>query len=299
VADGNHDDSPIRAAGTVLWRPGARGVEVALVHRPRYDDWSFPKGKLIPGEHPVTAAVRETVEETGYRAVLGRRLGSQRYLVNGRRKQVRYWAARADGVSVFEPNAEVDEVHWLPLGEARNRLTHDRDTDTLWDFAVQPVDTVPLILLRHARSVPRSTWAGEDDERPLAPEGRLQSGALADPLSRFGRPLVVSSPTRRCIDTIGPLAARQSWPVRLEPAFSEEAYKKEPGRAEQLTRAAVAARHPTVICTHRPLLPELYAAAVLDSALPAAGATLAVAEAHVLHAYDGRVIATEKLKPSW
>jgi 8-oxo-dGTP diphosphatase len=273
---------------------------VALVHRPRYDDWSFPKGKLTPGEHPVTAAVRETCEETGHRAVLGRRLGSQRYFVGGRRKHVRYWAARvADGPSSFEPNDEVDVVRWLPLGEARNRLTHDRDTDTLWDFASGPVDTVPLILLRHARAVPRSSWQGEDDERPLAPEGRRQSTAIADPLSHFGRLLVVSSPARRCFDTVAQLAARQSSPVRLELAYLEDAYTKDPGRAEQLTRAAVAARQPTVVCTHRPLLAGLYAAAVHDSPLPAAVGSLAVAEAHVLHAHDGTMIASEKLKPAW
>lgn len=126
-------DAVVRAAGCVLWRPvgdGGRGVEVALVHRPRYDDWSHPKGKLHHGEGPAEAAVREVREETGMRCVLGAALTTARYTARGRPKEVRYWVARATGGS-FEPNREVDRVLWLPPPAARARLSHAVDRPLL------------------------------------------------------------------------------------------------------------------------------------------------------------------------
>jgi 8-oxo-dGTP diphosphatase len=118
----------VLAAGTVLWRrsPHDGGLEVALVHRPRYDDWSLPKGKLKRGEEFDAAARRETLEETGARCELGVSLPTSRYLVEGRPKEVRYWAAEAVG-GAFEPSDEVDRMTWLPPTAARHRLTHDRD----------------------------------------------------------------------------------------------------------------------------------------------------------------------------
>lgn len=119
---------PVRAAGVVLWRtsPHDEGVEVALVHRPRYDDWSLPKGKLKRGEEFAAAAVRETREETGLDCELGVPLPATHYLVDGRPKEVRYWTAEAR-LGSFVPNDEVDRMIWLPPAAARSRLTHDHD----------------------------------------------------------------------------------------------------------------------------------------------------------------------------
>ncbi|WP_030610190.1 NUDIX hydrolase [Streptomyces sclerotialus] len=122
------DGTVIRAAGCVLWRrasaPG--GVEIALVHRPKYDDWSHPKGKLKRGEEALAGAVREVAEETGMDCRPGPELPATYYEVNGRPKEVRYWAAEACG-GTFVPNDEVDRVAWLPPAEARGLLTQDRD----------------------------------------------------------------------------------------------------------------------------------------------------------------------------
>jgi 8-oxo-dGTP diphosphatase len=122
----------ILAAGCVLWRPApsGHGIEIALVHRPKYGDWSHPKGKLKRGESLAECAVREVREETGHSCALGPRLPTVRYLANGRPKDVTYWSARALG-GAFTPSTEVDRLVWLPPEEARARLTQPRDQGLL------------------------------------------------------------------------------------------------------------------------------------------------------------------------
>ena len=115
----------IEAAGGVVVRDG----QVALVHRPRYDDWTLPKGKVDPGESFEQAAVREVEEETGLRAHLVRELQSTTYDVKGRPKIVRYWLMEVDDERPFAPNDETDELRWAPLDEALRLLTYDRDRD--------------------------------------------------------------------------------------------------------------------------------------------------------------------------
>lgn len=128
----------VRAAGGVLWRRGDAGVEVLVVHRPRYDDWSFPKGKCEPGESFLDTALREVSEETGLQAVVGRPLPEVSYVDRlGRPKVVRYWSMSV-GSGRFEPNDEVDEIAWLPLGDARGRLSYPRDAVLLDRFGTSP-----------------------------------------------------------------------------------------------------------------------------------------------------------------
>ncbi|MDX3239788.1 NUDIX hydrolase [Streptomyces sp. ME03-5709C] len=126
---------PILAAGAVVWRrsPVDGGLEIALIHRPKYDDWSLPKGKLKRGEAALDGALREVREETGLDCVPGRVLPSTAYPVEGRTKIVRYWAAEAREGS-FAPNREVDRMVWLPPAASRNRLTHERDRAVLDAF---------------------------------------------------------------------------------------------------------------------------------------------------------------------
>ncbi|WP_374120653.1 NUDIX hydrolase [Streptomyces sp. AN091965] len=130
---------PIRAAGCVLWRRRTvpEGLEICLVHRPKYDDWSHPKGKLKPGETPLACALREVEEETGHRCVPGPPLPSAHYTVGGRPKCVDYWSAEAaDGC--FRPGREVDRIRWLTPHEARARLTQLRDRELLDAFLAAP-----------------------------------------------------------------------------------------------------------------------------------------------------------------
>jgi 8-oxo-(d)GTP phosphatase len=129
-------EAVVRAAGGVVWRPGAGGIpEVAVVHRPAYDDWSLPKGKLQEGEREDEAALREVREETGFMCRLERALSTNSYRDRrGRPKVVSYWAMRPVR-GRFRPTKEVDELRWVPLPEALQLLTYDHDRALLRELA--------------------------------------------------------------------------------------------------------------------------------------------------------------------
>jgi 8-oxo-dGTP pyrophosphatase MutT (NUDIX family)/phosphohistidine phosphatase SixA len=251
-------DEVIRAAGAVLWRPGRDGPEVGLIHRPRYDDWSFPKGKLEPDEHVQLAALREVTEETGYQVALGRRLPTISYAVSGRPKQVRYWAARArtdnDEDSRFVPNDEVDELIWLGPLEARRQLTRWLDVTVLDSFLAMPAETVPIVLLRHAAAERRSGRYPQDRLRPLTERGAGQAGKVAALLESHVPLLPFSSPAVRCLETLRPYAEALGRPVEITPALAEDC-------AAELTanwlRDLVAQGNPAVLCSHEPVLEDL------------------------------------------
>jgi 8-oxo-(d)GTP phosphatase len=223
----------IRAAGALLWRPSGRGPEVALVHRPRYDDWSFPKGKRERGEHVLMTAVREVAEETGLRVILGRPLSAATYERNGRPKRVDYWAGRpaVGGWATFRPNDEVDQLAWLPVPSARGRLSYPHDAAMLDEFAAGPADTVPFVLLRHASAVAKDGWPGEDRDRPLDASGADESERLAALLSCYGASRVISSPAERCVATVRPYAALTGVPLAIEPGFTAGPAGPEPAAA--------------------------------------------------------------------
>jgi len=198
----------VRAAGGVLRRVGPKGIEVALVHRPRYDDWSLPKGKADVGESDEATAVREVEEETGFRARLGSELPSTHYTDSrGRPKVVRYWTMTLESGS-FEPHGEVDEVRWLPVAEAEEELSYQRDVAVLQ--ALSP----PLLVIRHGSAGDSESWPGEDALRPLDVRGRRQAQALVDELAPFDVDRIISSPLARCVETVEPLARARD--VELE-----------------------------------------------------------------------------------
>lgn len=259
---------PIHAGGAVLWRPGPDGPELALIHRPRYDDWSFPKGKTDAGEHIQHTAQREVFEETGYRMVLGRRLPTISYQVNGAPKRVRYWAGRAvpeyaAGGGRFTPNAEVDRLAWLTPAEARMRLTRALDATVLDAFMAAPVQTIPIVLLRHGTAEHRSAEHWPDDRlRPLTAQGKAQAERLAPLLNGYGPLDIVSSPAARCLDTVRPYAGSRRVVIDVDPALSESAHEAAPQAAASWIRALVAEGRPTLVSTHRPVLDALLAAAI-------------------------------------
>ena len=272
----------VKAAGGVAWRPGPDDEpEILLVHRKKYDDWSLPKGKTEPGELLPVTAVREVLEEGGACIALGRRLVSVRYNVGGRPKRVHYWAART--LSVDEravPNAEVDEVAWLPAKSAIEKVSYSHDHGVLADFAARPAQTVPLILLRHARAQSKSGWKRADEVRPLDDAGRSDAKSLADLLTCFApRPRLISSTALRCTDTLRPLSELTGEPVRTEPSLSLNNESSPAGvtdpaaRLVALFRETIAAGEPAVVCAHRENLPLVQAAALAALTGRTAGST--------------------------
>jgi 8-oxo-dGTP diphosphatase len=250
----------IKAAGALLWRPlPDGGVEHLVLHRTRRQDWSLPKGKLEAGEHAVVAAVREVEEETGDLVALGRPLPTRRYPVDGQPKQVRYWVARAaqSPGRPFEPNEEVDALEWLPPDEAKARLSYPHDADLVDAFARGPRETVPLVLLRHTKAVKRSRWDGADAGRPLDARGVAQAQRLVPMLAAYGIRRVHSSDYERCRSTVLPYAKSRDLEVVDEPTLSEEGYSKGHKRARERVAEIMREGEPLVLCTHRPVLPEV------------------------------------------
>lgn len=250
------------AAGGVVWREGRGSRQVLLVHRPRYDDWSLPKGKLNAHEHPLLAAWREIKEETGQRVVLGPSLGIQRYdvLKNGSMlpKVVHYWAARLAGAAQpFDPNDEVDKLEWLPLDSARQRVSYPRDVDILDALEGKVPVASTVVLLRHAEAVKRKAWTGSDTSRPLTETGAVTAKRLVGVLAALGVDRVLSSDAERCTATVAPYAAAMGLPLELHPEISERDYEKDPSGLEGIAAEAWKPGRVTVVCSHRPVLPAL------------------------------------------
>jgi len=297
-------DRLIRAAGGVPWRaaPDGRGEpEVLLVHRTKYDDWSLPKGKQEPGEQLPVTAVREVREESGARITLGRRLLPVRYQTGGQPKRVDYWTARVTGTEDGAvPNHEADQAEWLSASLAAMRASYSHDIAVLEDFATQSPDTVPLILLRHAKALPRGDWHGDDAERPLDGTGRVDAKALAVLLTCFAPAAhVVTSPTVRCAETVRPYAELTGAIVRPEPALQPA--RTGSGAWSARIAAAVAAGEPAVFCAHRENLGDLLVAAL--GALDATDVRVAGADGPeplptsgfwALHTAGGRLVAVDR-----
>jgi 8-oxo-dGTP diphosphatase len=237
----------VRAGGGVVRRVGPAGIEVLLVHRPRYDDWTFPKGKAHPGESDEETALREVDEETGMRARLGVELPSSQYRdSHGRPKVVRYWTMRLDSGS-FKPHREVDEIMWLPAVDAESKLSYERDIEVL--RAVPP----PLLVVRHASAGERDEWDGDDARRPLDERGRGQAEALVDQLAGFELDRIVSSPFDRCVQSVVPLARARG--LELE-TTDELAEGVELDRVRDLLMGLEG--QAAVVCGHGPELYPLF-----------------------------------------
>jgi 8-oxo-(d)GTP phosphatase len=249
---------PILAAGGVLWRRmnGSPEYEVAIIHRQRYDDWSLPKGKLDPGETEPVAAVREVHEETGYRCVLGRRLGTVRYPVEPGVKQVRFWAARALG-GEFTANREVDDLAWLQVKDAMAKLVYPHDRKVLGRFSRLPADTHTVLMVRHARAGSKERYKGDDRNRPLDKYGRAQAEALAGQLLAFGASSLYAADRLRCFQTLEPLAQELGAEIHPEPQLTEEAYWARPKPARQRVLEIAATDGTPVICTQGKVIPDL------------------------------------------
>jgi 8-oxo-dGTP pyrophosphatase MutT (NUDIX family)/phosphohistidine phosphatase SixA len=244
------------AAGGVLWRADDGTVLIGVVHRPRYDDWSLPKGKLDPGEQPLLAATREVWEETGARTEVGRRLATVEYPVGAQTKRVSYWAMRyLDGE--HEPADEVDEIRWLTVTEATRLLTYPIDRGVLADFARLPAAATTVLLVRHAKAGKRSDFRGDDRLRPLDKIGRRHARDSVPFLAAFNPQRVVAADRLRCEQTVQPVAKSLSLQLQIAPEFSDEAFIDDPERTLKSLLTIAASPLNTVICSQGVAIPDL------------------------------------------
>lgn len=260
------------AAGALVWRVRDGELQVLAVHRPRYNDWSWPKGKLAKGETLPQCAIREVAEETGKQIVLGQPLPTLRYPIGaGRQKVVRYWAAQVaspDGKAVkarppvkTAPKHEVDRVRWLTVEQAMRKITFQDDLRPLEvlaeAFANDRLDTRSFVLVRHARARRRRAWEGDDEARPLTKAGQRRARQLVPLIAAFGVTHVSSSPAERCLETVRPYAKAAKVDIKTSPALTEPGHAEAPLRTAEVMINLLAKRGNRAVCVHRPTLPTI------------------------------------------
>lgn len=315
------------AAGALVWRVTGRKLEVLLVHRPSYDDWSIPKGKLNNGEDIPVAAIREVEEETGVPIYLGQPIGKVNYrLGDGRKKTTYYWAARplSTSTKVFKvrphvspaKSSEVDKVRWVTAKKAFNILTQDSDKELLGKLVDQhnddKLDTWTLMVVRHSRAVKRSAWKGgkgSEETRPLTPVGGKMAKEMIPLLSSYGITRIVTSPWERCVATMRPYANAMKINMETFDELTESAHEKKPRPVYRLIDKLLRVNEaPVALCAHRPTLPTIVEA-FRDRAphsiikqVPRTDPWLQTGEALVAHVSQRRdrkatIVALEKLRP--
>lgn len=253
------------AAGGVVWQQDGPHLLVALVHRPRYDDWSLPKGKVELGEPLLLAAVREVAEETGATVEVGRRLTSVEYPIGPDTiKQVSHWTMRYCS-GEHQVTAEVDRLRWLTVAEASQRLTYPVDRVVLADFARLPADTRTVLLVRHAKAGRRTDYPGNDRLRPLDKVGRRDARLAARLLAAFGPRRICSADRLRCEQTVQPLAHQLGLANDSAPWFSDESYAVDPGTSREALYRLAEQQGASVVCSQGGAIPGL-----LDELEPAA-----------------------------
>lgn len=250
---------PTLAAGAVIWRGVIDDPEIAVVHRPHYDDWSLPKGKVDPGEALATTAEREIREETGLNVRLGKLLGHVAYPVGQRTKVVYYWMAQSTG-GQFSANDEVDELRWLRPAQAMELLTYQADRQVIGAAAerLAQAPTTRVLLVRHARAHQRRTWSGDDDLRPLDKKGRRQAEMLVPQLLPYQPTAIFSAQPLRCQHTAAPLAAELGLDVVVDERLGDSAAESRPEDLVHTFDSIVACGGVPVIVSQGLAIPTLF-----------------------------------------
>ena len=284
----------IQAAGAVLWRQVNSGeLEVAIVHRPRYDDWSLPKGKVEAGESHISASYREIQEETGYESNFGPEIGTVVYKLEGAPKEVRFWSARATEMTGTPDEAEVDQVEWLTPKKAKNKLTN-KDDRTIVDYFLEfGADSFPIILLRHANALKRTDWDGDDGDRPLEHRGQLQAKRLLPIYLPYGDLEIHTSDALRCIETVDVMARSLKKTPIFSADLSEYGYAKDHDAPLDYVQDLMDRGVPAIVCSHNPIIPKVVKKLVGKKYFKSMDRELEPAQAIVLHCRAGEVIACD------
>nr|WP_245803054.1 NUDIX hydrolase [Corynebacterium phocae] len=258
VDPGAEFDKTTLAAGAVLWRGDRNNPEIAVIHRPHYDDWSLAKGKVDPGESLPATAVREIAEETGYSVRLGKLVGKVTYPVQGRTKVVYYWVAEVIG-GEFKKNKEVDEIRWLSPAKARKLLSYKVDADVLSkaEKRLQMTPATRILYVRHARAHQRRNWEGDDNLRPLDKKGRRQAEMLVPLLEAYQPSAIYSAEPVRCQQTAAPLAAELKLPVIVDELLGDAGIAKSPKKARAAFDKLASREGTTVIVSQGAAIPAI------------------------------------------
>ncbi len=290
----------IRAAGALLWREIAAGeIEIALVHRPRYDDWSLPKGKIDENETALACAYREVFEETGIKARFTRQLGSVEYEDNGAQKRVKYWVAQALGASDFVANEEVDQLRWLNPTDSIELATHQSDKEMIERFLEIEGPTDTLIILRHTKALERGDWDGDDSLRTLNENGIAQAQALINHLAPFAIDEIYTSDFTRCVQTVSPLGESRGLVVSKVPSLNEATFESDPERSISFANALKQDERNILICSHNPVIPTMLRG-ILNTKLKNKDLIkLEPGDAWLVHRVKGEIVALDYLAISF
>lgn len=294
--------TPIIAAGCVIWRRGNnKDIEVAIVHRPRYDDWSFPKGKVDGIESLIACAKRESNEETGLDLKMGQYIGEVSYQSVDGLKIVHYWLAEAkDDSGDFFPNTEVDKLEWVEISKVHKKLTRDSDKAILKKAKKLEFETVPLILLRHAKALAREEWQGDDEDRPLDILGQDQARRMLSIYQVYDLVEIHTSDAVRCYDTVIQMARSLNIEPVISTHLSEYTFKKNKEKAKnyvkELAQRVSNEKIPTLLCSHNPVLPAMLDKLISKSKVKDPDNRLKPGQAWVLHLGKKRLVSIETLE---
>jgi 8-oxo-dGTP diphosphatase len=286
----------ILAAGAVLWRRGEKKkIEVLIIHRPKYDDWTFPKGKAEIGEPLIACAYREVLEETNIETAFGPYLGEVEYLTNDGKKKVSFWSAKVIKEKEFNSNAEVDQLKWVEVTKVKELLTLDTDRKILEQFLRIEPDTKPLVLLRHAKAVTRDEWQGEDDDRPLDSYGQNQAKRLLAMYQVFNLEQIHSSDAVRCYDTVVAIAKSLNIKLEVTGKLSESTFKKDKEKAFDYAKDLMKLNESVLLCSHNPILPKMLNKLTKKSEVDADEGKLLPADGWVIHRIGKEVIQIDRI----
>ena len=285
------------AAGSVIWRKRDNQIQIALVHRPRYDDWSLPKGKQDPGEPLIACAYRETLEETNLKVSFGPYIGDIEYFVAEGLKKVYYWSARlADDSPEFHPNEEVDLLEWHSLQDAIEKSTRDSDREIIEKFVNIPFDSYPLIMLRHAKALEREEWQGEDEDRPLEQLGQQQARRMLSLYQVYGLTQIHTSDAVRCHDTVEQMAKALGIALTITNKVSEYTWKKNKEKAIDYAKDLIKINEPIILCSHNPVLPRMMEKLTKKIDFDYPSNKLQPGESWILHHNGKKVVQIDRLE---